>query len=92
MDNQRDKIFNANQGNFQDLALEIFQFQYQHNSIYRTYVDMLKFNPQKIKSFLIFPFCPSGFLKPIALKQRILNLLMNFKAAEQLKRPTATTL
>jgi hypothetical protein len=68
MDNQWDKIFNANQGNFQDLALEIFQFQYQHNSIYRTYVDMLKFNPQKIKRLPDIPFLPIRFFKTHRVK------------------------
>jgi len=68
MDNEWDKIFNVNEGNFEDLALEIFQFQYQHNSIYRTYVDMLKFNPQKINKLPDIPFLPIQFFKTHLVK------------------------
>lgn len=63
MDNERAKIFNVNEGNFQDLALEIFQFQYRHNPVYRTYVDVLKFNPQAVKNILQIPFLPIQFFK-----------------------------
>src|SRR5689334_18359203 len=68
MDNERAKIFNVNEGNFQDLALEIFQFQYQHNPVYRTYVDMLKFNPRKVKDLLQIPFLPIRFFKTHPVK------------------------
>ena len=68
MDNEWDKIFNVNEGNFEDLALEIFQFQYQHNSIYRTYVDMLKFNPQEINKLPDIPFLPIQFFKTHLVK------------------------
>ena len=68
MDNEWDKIFNVSEGNFEDLALEIFQFQFQHNSIYRTYVDMLKFNPQKINKLPDIPFLPIQFFKTHLVK------------------------
>jgi hypothetical protein len=68
MDNEWDKVFNVNEGSFEDLALEIFRFQYQHNSIYRTYVDMLKFNPQKINKLPDIPFLPIQFFKTHHIK------------------------
>ena len=68
MDNEWNKIFNVNEGNFQDLALEIFQFQYQHNSIYKTYVDTLKFNPYKINKLPDIPFLPIRFFKTHRIK------------------------
>ena len=68
MDNEWDKIFNVNEGNFEDLALEIFQFQYRHNSIYRTYVDMLKFNPREINKLPDIPFLPIQFFKTHLVK------------------------
>src|ERR1043166_1509375 len=63
MDRDWNKIFNVNEGNFLDLALEIFRFQYQHNSIYKTYVDMLRFNPKKINELRNIPFLPIQFFK-----------------------------
>ncbi len=63
MDNGWNKIFNVNEGNFIDLALEIFQFQYLHNPVYRTYVDTLRFNPNKINKLPDIPFLPIRFFK-----------------------------
>jgi hypothetical protein len=68
MGNEWNKIFNVNEGNFIDLALEIFQFQYRHNSIYRTYVDMLKFNPKEINDLPGIPFLPIRFFKTHTVK------------------------
>ena len=68
MGNGRDKIFNVNESNFQDLALGIFQFQYQHNSVYQTYIDMLKFNPLTIKELHQIPFLPIQFFKTHRVK------------------------
>jgi hypothetical protein len=68
MDNEWNKIFNVNEGNFIDLALEIFQFQYQHNPIYRTYVDTLRFNPKQINKLPDIPFLPIRFFKSHRVK------------------------
>src|SRR5436190_21747720 len=68
MDNEWDKIFNVNEGNFEELAMEIFHFQYRHNSIYKTYVDMLKFNPQGINKLPDIPFLPIQFFKTHLVK------------------------
>ena len=63
MGNEWNRIFNVNESNFHDLALEIFQFQYQHNPIYRTYIDTLRFNPKTINRLSDIPFLPIGFFK-----------------------------
>jgi len=63
MGNDWNRIFNVNESNFDDLVLEIFQFQYQHNSIYRTYIDTLRFNPKTINKLSDIPFLPIRFFK-----------------------------
>jgi hypothetical protein len=68
MGNEWNKIFNVNEGSFHDLALEVFRFQYQHNSVYKTYVDTLKFNPQKINKLVDIPFLPIRFFKTHTVK------------------------
>jgi hypothetical protein len=68
MDNEWNKIFNVNEGDFIDLALEIFQFQYRHNQIYRTYVDTLRFNPKEINKLSDIPFLPIRFFKTHPVK------------------------
>ncbi len=59
---QIDRIFNiSNETEFEKLALEIYSFQYAHNSVYRTYVDQL--NRPAPKSIQDIPFLPISFFK-----------------------------
>jgi len=57
------KIFAANSKNFSSLALEVFQFQYQNNVLYRKYCDTLKIDPDKILCIEQIPFLPIQFFK-----------------------------
>ncbi|MCW3092521.1 MAG: acyl transferase [Ferruginibacter sp.] len=59
----RDKIFTANDENFNSLAVEVFQFQYECNEVYRQYCDTLKIDAQKITSITQIPFLPIRFFK-----------------------------
>jgi hypothetical protein len=58
-----DKIFTANEDNFNSISLEVFQFQYQNNAIYRQYCNSLKIDSQKIISIQQIPFLPIQFFK-----------------------------
>jgi hypothetical protein len=58
-----DKIFTANGDNFNSIALEVFQFQYQNNAIYRQYCNSLKIDSQKIIGIQQIPFLPIQFFK-----------------------------
>jgi len=57
------KIFTANAGNFVQLALEIFHFQYEYNPVYRQYCDLLKIDSGKTETLLQIPFLPISFFK-----------------------------
>jgi hypothetical protein len=48
---------------FENLALEIFQFQYKNNSIYKTYCDLLKKSPSNVAHSSEIPFLPIEFFK-----------------------------
>ena len=37
-----DKIFNVDDKNFEQIAFEVFQFQYINNNIYKSYCDLLE--------------------------------------------------
>src|SRR6185295_16568194 len=82
MGNERAKIFNVNEGNFRDLALEIFQFQYRHNPVYRTYVDTLKFNPLEVKNLVQVPFLPIQFFKTHPVKTKDFESAYEFQSSE----------
>ena len=48
---------------FNDLAIEIFQFQYEGNPIYRQFVNFQTDKPESIKTIRDIPFLPIEFFK-----------------------------
>ncbi|MFD2099827.1 acyl transferase [Flagellimonas iocasae] len=62
MDIQR--IFSiSNTREFEDVALDVFQFQYQNNPTYRVYCDHLKKSPSNVTQSGEIPFLPIEFFK-----------------------------
>lgn len=58
------KILKINSINeFNDIALEIFQYQYKKNKIYRKYIDFNHFKVEKINHFSKIPFLPIELFK-----------------------------
>jgi len=57
-----EKIF-SNDFDFNEMALELFHFQYNHVIIYRQYCDALKINSAKIDHYTKIPFLPGSFFK-----------------------------
>jgi phenylacetate-coenzyme A ligase PaaK-like adenylate-forming protein len=53
----------SSQKQFEKIALKVFRFQYENNLVYQEFCDLLKTNPQKIKSLLQIPFLPIQFFK-----------------------------
>ena len=62
------KIFAASPENFKDLALEVFQFQYRYNVIYRQFCDSLHIKPGTINSLQRIPFLPISLFKTHIIK------------------------
>jgi phenylacetate-coenzyme A ligase PaaK-like adenylate-forming protein len=59
-----DKIFNISTDEmFEELAIELFKFQYKNNKIYQKYCNLLKINPKKINKVEKIPFLPISFFK-----------------------------
>ena len=58
------KIFNLSSDiDFNELAVEIFHFQYKNNSIYKKFVDYNKFKINNISHYNEIPFLPIDFFK-----------------------------
>jgi hypothetical protein len=53
----------ASEAGFNELALEVFQFQYSHNSLYNQFVDGLGIDSNKINHITKIPFLPVSFFK-----------------------------
>ena len=57
------KIFSVREAGFESLAIEIFNFQFQNNPVYRSYCEALHINPASITSLEQIPFLPIRFYK-----------------------------
>ncbi len=58
------RIFNINNADeFDDLALEVFRFQYENNKVYNQFCDHLKKSPQNVSLLEEIPFLPISFFK-----------------------------
>lgn len=57
------KIFNTSYYDFEALALKVFRFQYDQNTVYKSYVDLIHKNPEEINSIERIPFLPIRFFK-----------------------------
>ncbi len=53
----------SSQKQFEKIALKVFRFQYENNLVYQEFCDLLKTNPQKVKSLHQIPFLPIQFFK-----------------------------
>ena len=48
--------------------MELFQFQYLHNNLYRQYVDSVRIKPERVDSITKIPFLPIQFFKTAIVK------------------------
>jgi phenylacetate-coenzyme A ligase PaaK-like adenylate-forming protein len=61
---QNSDIFTiSGQKSFEKIALKVFRFQYEHNSVYREFCNHLKTDIQQVKSITQIPFLPISFFK-----------------------------
>jgi hypothetical protein len=54
----RNLNFTAGDEGFQELAIDVFRFQYLHNKVYNSFIDLLKINPEEVVDFRDIPFLP----------------------------------
>jgi len=54
---------NSNEASFEALALEVFQYQFEHNKVYRSFCDLLYVHPSDVKTITQIPFLPIQFFK-----------------------------
>jgi phenylacetate-coenzyme A ligase PaaK-like adenylate-forming protein len=74
----------SSQKQFEKIALKVFRFQYENNLVYREFCDLLKTNPQKVKSLHQIPFLPIQFFKSH-------NLVSNTDAIQATYTSSGTT-
>lgn len=73
------KIFQvSNDVTFNDIALEVFKFQYKNISIYRDYVDLRKKSVHEITHYSQIPFLPIQFFKSHDVVNKEINIKKTF--------------
>ncbi len=63
----RDKVFAASPAYFTELALDVFQFQYHNNPVYRQYCDLTNTKPETVEHLGRIPFLPVQLFKSHAV-------------------------
>ena len=58
-----EQVWKVNECNFNELALEIFQFQVKNNPVYAEYVSLIDKEPNSIDHYSSIPFLPISFFK-----------------------------
>lgn len=58
-----ERVFSVRADSLEEVALEVFQYQYQENAIYKAYVDAINISPARVRSLLQIPFLPIQFFK-----------------------------
>ena len=59
-----ERLRNINtQKDFESLALELFQFHFENNALYKTYCEYIKRSPKSVKQITDIPFLPIQFFK-----------------------------
>ena len=76
-----DKIFSVTENGFEQLALEIFQFQLSANDVYRAYVHALGKTGENIDKLESIPFLPIGFFKTDKIKSGEFNPELVFESS-----------
>ena len=52
---------------FEQKAVQVFKFQYENLTIYKTFCDLLKVQPEKVFKISDIPFLPITFFKQQAI-------------------------
>jgi Acyl-protein synthetase, LuxE. len=76
-----DKIFTVEPADFEQLALEIFHFQYNHNLIYQQYVKALFTVGREVRSLNTIPFLPISFFKTHEIKSTVFEPAIIFESS-----------
>jgi hypothetical protein len=67
-ENFKTQLYGVNASSFDNIALELFQFQAQHNEVYSTYLKHLGVQSSQVTSIWQIPFMPISFFKHHVIK------------------------
>jgi len=74
-------IFEVKADNFEQVALQVFRYQYQHNNIYAAYCNAIGCKANAVQSIEAIPFLPIQFFKSHAIKSYQSNQQFVFESS-----------
>lgn len=74
-------LYSVNDGNFGDIALQLFHFQAQNNRVYRDYVHHLGVDPNAVSTLEQVPFLPISFFKNQDIKTGVWTAETSFTSS-----------
>lgn len=78
----QEKIFNIkSEKEFNTLALEVFNFQFENNKVYRSFCDLLYIHPSDVKKAEDIPFLPIGFFKTHNVVSSVQKPVISFSSS-----------
>ena len=77
-----ERIFNIkSESDFQQTCLEVFQFQYETNEVYKKYCNLIGRSPKAISNWTSIPFLPIQFFKSEEVKSGSFKAEAIFKSS-----------
>lgn len=80
-DHFKEKIKNLSEVNFEEIALELFNYQAKENDVYNAYLRHLNIKPGIISQIRSIPFLPIQFFKYHDIKTETWNVQKVFKSS-----------
>jgi phenylacetate-coenzyme A ligase PaaK-like adenylate-forming protein len=74
-------LYSVNERNFDDIALQLFQFQVENNSVYKKYITHLGVRAGSVTSVADIPFLPISFFKSHVVKSGAWSAESVFKSS-----------
>ncbi|HEU5145567.1 MAG TPA: acyl transferase [Chryseosolibacter sp.] len=83
-------LYSVNDGNFGDIALQLFHFQVENNRVYRDYVHHLGVDPNAVSTLEQVPFLPISFFKNHDIKTGVWTAETSFTSSGTTGQRTST--
>lgn len=77
----REKVLRMHDADFEAVALDMFQFTFAHNPLYRQYAELLQINPQSVNSLAKIPFLPIELFKNHRVQTGFAPVLFDFESS-----------
>lgn len=77
----KNKVLSMQETDFESIALEMFQYTFEHNPLYARYVQLMGVNPARVEALTDIPFLPIELFKNNQVVTGSAPVLFNFESS-----------